>query len=118
LDGRDGDTPEIRIVAAAEVLDAAVSRTASSSAEAFDYIPEPDGSITIAAGGAPGAAYGLVGLGDRVSLRGSWEAALDGIADAGGSPAVPVRGIVRSFSSVDEDLPWYRSHEFWTEYLD
>lgn len=117
-DGEDGDGPLIRVVGAAEVADNVAPLARSGSAEAFDYVVEPDGSMTIAAGGAAGAAHGLVGLGDRVSLRGSWEAALDGIADAGGSPAVPVRGIVRSFSSVDEDLPWFRDRDFWTEYLD
>lgn len=117
-DGEDGEGPLIRVVGAAEVADGVAPHASSGSAEAFDYVAEPDGSITIAAGGAPGAAYGLVGLGDRVSLRGSWEAALDGITDAGGGPAVPVRGIVRSFSSVDEDLPWFRDRDFWTEYLD
>ncbi|MBM7798969.1 hypothetical protein JOE57_001890 [Microlunatus panaciterrae] len=117
-DGEDGDGPLLRISPAVEVAEDATPHAASGGVEAFDYVPEPDGSITIAAGGAIGAAYGLIGLGDRVSLRGSWEAALDGIGAAGGSPAVPVRGIVRSFSSVDEDLPWFRDHTFWTEYLD
>ena len=117
-DAADGDGPLIRVVEAAEVADGAAPHAAGGSAEAFDYVTEPDGGITIAAGGAPGAAYGLVGLGDRVSLRGSWDAALDGITGAGGSPAVPVRGIMRSFSSVDEDLPWFRDRDFWTEYLD
>ncbi|MEV6282238.1 hypothetical protein [Kribbella sp. NPDC051770] len=32
-------------------------------------------------------------------------------------PAVPVRGVVRSFSSVDEDLSWFHDRQFWTEYL-
>ncbi|CAA9324727.1 MAG: hypothetical protein AVDCRST_MAG61-2522, partial [uncultured Friedmanniella sp.] len=110
--------PGIRVAEATEVAKGTAPHAGSGSAEAFDYIVEPDGGITIAAGGAPGAAYGLVGLGDRVALRGSWDAALDGIAEAGGSPAVPVRGIVRSFSSVDEDLPWFRDRDFWTGYLD
>ena len=117
-EGEGGDGPLIRVVGADAVADDVATRARSGSAEAFDYVVDPDGSLTIVAGGATGAAYGLVGLGDRVSLRGSWETALIGIADAGGSPAVPVRGIMRSFSSVDEDLPWFHDRDFWTEYLD
>lgn len=117
-DGEYGDGPVVRVAERHGLPDGADQNLSSAALEAFGYEAQADGSVTVAAGGAQGAAYGLVGLGDRVSLRGSWEAALEGIGAAGGSAAVPVRGIVRAFSSVDEDLPWFHDREFWTEYLD
>ena len=65
-----------------------------------------------------GLAYGLTELADRVRhaaqpddvLRASWRTS--------GTPATPVRSVLRSFSSDVLDLAWFRDPDFWTGYLD
>ncbi len=85
--------------------------------EGFSYRYH-DGALRITATDPVGASYALVGLVDQVELSDDLDGALRTLDGTGASTSMPVRGIMRSFSSVDEDLPWYRSREFWTEYLD
>lgn len=75
------------------------------------------GSVTIEAGGPVGAAYALTDIADHVSTA-SRPGAVLGLDDADEEPAVPVRGILRSFSSDRLDPAWFRDERFWTEYLD
>ena len=77
-----------------------------------------DGGLEIAATDVVGASYGLVGLADQLDLTGDLETALAALDQTSAATAMPVRGIQRGFSSVDEDLPWFTDREFWTEYLD
>lgn len=76
-----------------------------------------DAGLVITAGEVVGASYGLVGLADQLAF-GDLEDAFAALDQTSTSTRMPVRGIMRSFSSVDEDLPWFTSREFWTEYLD
>ncbi|NKY58372.1 hypothetical protein [Nocardia flavorosea] len=89
----------------------------------------PDESFLIESGPAPaevvvraaearGAAYGLSELADRVRYGEDPVEAIRSARCALRSPAVPVRSVLRSFSSDVLDLPWLRDHDFWTEYLD
>ncbi|MFC4376201.1 hypothetical protein ACFO5K_19065 [Nocardia halotolerans] len=67
---------------------------------------------------ARGVAYGLSELADRVRYGGD---PIDTIRTARAevrSPAVPMRGVLRSFSSDVLDLPWLLDRDFWTTYLD
>ncbi|GAB3433693.1 hypothetical protein GCM10027569_83870 [Flindersiella endophytica] len=74
--------------------------------------------LRIVASDAVGASYALVGLADHVHSTGDLRQSFEELDGRTAAAAMPVRGIMRSFSSVDEDLPWYRSREFWGEYLD
>jgi hypothetical protein len=65
-----------------------------------------------------GAAYALATVMDEIALTGDVGAAFERLDGAVASTQMAVRGIMRSFSSVHEDLPWFTSREFWTEYLD
>lgn len=72
--------------------------------------------VAIAAGDERGYAYALSEVTERVRVDG-----LAGLPAGWGesqSPAVPVRGIQRNFSSAHEDSPWFHDRSFWTEYLD
>lgn len=75
-------------------------------------------SLEVRASDATGASYALIELADRLQVDGDLEAVLDDLDGFHASTNTPVRGIMRSFSSVDEDLPWFTSRDFWTEYLD
>ncbi|MFF0267069.1 hypothetical protein [Kribbella sp. NPDC004536] len=72
-----------------------------------------DDEIVVVGNDEIGLRCGLLELADRVAT-GADLAAVEPFAE---QPAVPVRGVVRSFSSVDEDLPWFHDKRFWTEYL-
>ncbi len=86
-------------------------------AEDFRYTAT-DGRLVIQAGSVVGAGQALIGLSDQVALQGSVDGAINRLDGQQAVAAVPTRGIMRSFSSVDEDLPWFHDREFWTEYLD
>src|SRR5690606_23332424 len=85
--------------------------------EDFGYTAE-GGRLIISAGSAVGAGHGLIGLADQIALQGSVDAAVNRLDGQRAAAAMPTRGIMRSFSSVDEDLPWFHDQQFWTEYLD
>ena len=85
--------------------------------QGFAYRRLADG-VEIAATDVVGASYALVGLADQLELTGGLDEALAAVDQTSSSTAMPVRGIQRSFSSVDEDRPWFTDREFWTEYLD
>jgi hypothetical protein len=87
----------------------------SDDREAFRLEADSAG-LTVRARHARGAAYGLTELADRIELGGDAPLVAPGGEDA--SPAVPVRGVLRSFSSDVLDLDWFRDPEFWTGYLD
>ncbi|GAB3765142.1 hypothetical protein [Microlunatus parietis] len=101
-----GDDPAVRVVAADD-----------QGPEDFAY-EAGDGRLTVRAGSAVGASYALIGLADQVALDGSLDAAIGHLDGRRAVAAVPTRGIMRSFSSVDEDLPWFHDRQFWTDYLD
>ena len=77
-----------------------------------------DDRLLITATDVVGASYGLVGLADQLDLAGDLRSAFAGLDGQSAAAAMPVRGIMRSFSSVDEDLGWFTSREFWVDYLD
>lgn len=89
-------------------------------AEAFTFAvqPQPDGvpRITVAANDARGYAYALTEVAEH--LRHEGPSALERAQVQTDRPAVPVRGIQRSFSSAHEDTPWFHDRAFWTAYLD
>lgn len=74
--------------------------------------------LLITATDTVGASYGLVGLADQLQLTTDVSDAFAALDGRSASAAMPVRGIMRSFSSFDEDLPWFISREFWVGYLD
>lgn len=99
-------------------LDLALRLSESSPLEGYAVTAgSSPGSIEIV-GDAPGLRHGLGELADRIEAG---EAPIDAGQRAIGlseSAAMPVRSIARSFSSVDEDLPWFRDQDFWRGYLD
>ncbi|MFC5232868.1 hypothetical protein [Pseudonocardia zijingensis] len=86
--------------------------------EGFRLRRAHDGAVTISAGGPVGAAYAVSDIADRIRTAPDPSAALDALDDVDEEPAVPVRGILRSFSSDRLDQDWFRDEAFWTEYLD
>ncbi|MGI5129796.1 hypothetical protein ACQEVB_23545 [Pseudonocardia sp. CA-107938] len=91
---------------------------AEPPAAAESYLVARDGErITVVGADASGTVHALLELAARVAHAEDPLAALTATGVESGAPAVPVRGIVRSFSSVDEDLPWFHDRDFWTEYL-
>ncbi|SEP73267.1 hypothetical protein [Microlunatus flavus] len=83
------------------------------------YRVEADGGAAVLrAGGGRGFAYALTELAAQVRAGADLRTAVRDTVGTAEEPAVPVRGIVRSFSSVDEDLGWFHDRGFWAEYLD
>ena len=72
--------------------------------------------LLVSGSDAVGLSYALSEVAQRIEATASL-AEVDA-RTAVESPSVPVRGIMRSFSSFHEDLGWFRDREFWTEYLD
>ncbi|MCZ2840158.1 hypothetical protein [Modestobacter sp. VKM Ac-2985] len=72
--------------------------------------------LSIAATDDRGFAYALTEVAERLAAGGvaSFEVGESEVQ----RPHVPVRGIVRAFSSVHEDSPWFHDRAFWTDYLD
>ncbi|NUR99945.1 MAG: hypothetical protein HOV67_32390, partial [Kribbellaceae bacterium] len=102
------EAPAIRLATPDEVPAPGLA----DSPEAYAVL-RTDDEIVVVGNDELGLRCGLLELADRVA---------DGVDLAGTTPfaeqpAVPVRGLVRSFSSVDEDLPWFHDRQFWTEYL-
>lgn len=90
---------------------------ASMEPESFG-LDTSDGAVLIRAGEQRGFAYGLTELADIVRTAEQPLEAISGIELPARTPAAPVRGILRSFSSDVLDLGWFRGPEFWTSYLD
>ena len=111
--GRPGDaTLTIELVTPDEVSGVDVP----TGDESFTVVGQ--GSRIIVAGNDPtGLVYAVLELADRVTHAADPLETLTATTTYSESPAVPVRGLVRSFSSVDEDVPWFHDREFWTEYL-
>ncbi|MFC5265900.1 hypothetical protein ACFPJ1_27620 [Kribbella qitaiheensis] len=89
-------------------------------------VPTGDESFTVVGQGSriivggndqTGFVYAVLELAERVTHAAEPLETLAATTTYSESPAVPVRGLVRSFSSVDEDVPWFHDREFWTEYL-
>lgn len=103
--GDSGDQPDVQLV------------QANRGPQGFAY-QQAGSQLQISATDVVGASYAIIGLADELELAGDQAAAFAALDGFSASTEMPVRGIMRSFSSVDEDLPWFTSKEFWTEYLD
>ena len=91
----------------------------SGTAESYVWSVTRSGDdvlVDVQAADARGAVYGICELAERIRHHGS-SALADGSTDSG-TPATPVRGVQRVFSSVDEDALWFHDRSFWTDYLD
>ncbi len=93
-----------------------VPQQAESYALRVDAGPGDHPRITIAATDDRGFAYALTEVAERLAAGGP-SAFRIGDSEVQ-RPHVPVRGILRAFSSVHEDSPWFHDRAFWTEYLD
>lgn len=72
--------------------------------------------ISIAASDDRGYVYAICEIEAQIQADG-----LDGLQpgfEDSQTPAVPVRGIQRNFSSVHADTQWFHDRQFWVEYLD
>ena len=73
--------------------------------------------VVIVAPDPVGFSYAITELASRIVSADGLDAVAESSCESE-HPSVPVRGIVRSFSSVDEDSTWFHDRAFWTEYLD
>ncbi len=103
-----GGTAEIRLATPDEVPAADLAAVP----EAYAVLRQDD-AVVVVSNDETGLRCGLLELADRVAAG----ANLAGTTPFAEQPAVPVRGVVRSFSSVDEDRSWFHDKQFWTEYL-
>lgn len=88
-------------------------------AESFAIERGPrDGEIVVRATEPRGLAHGLTELADLVDHAPDPVEAIRAAQAPRRSPATPVRGVLRAFSSDVLDLPWLRDREFWKRYLD
>lgn len=88
-----------------------------NGSQGYAYATSGD-RLSITATDPVGASYGLIGLVDQLQLTGDPAQAFAALEGRRASAALPVRGIMRSFASFDEDLGWFTSREFWADYLD
>ncbi|WP_410785558.1 hypothetical protein [Kribbella sp. C-35] len=102
------DAPAIRLAGPDEVPAADLAAVPESYA-----VLRVDDEIVVVSNDDVGLRCGVLELADRVAAGED----LGGTTPFAEQPAVPVRGVVRSFSSVDEDLSWFHDQQFWTEYL-
>lgn len=99
-----------------------IERGAVGSADPEAFCIERAGDLTTVRGTGPrGLGYGVLELADRLEnaepgVSVAHALGEDGVAEH--APAVPVRSILRSFSSDVLDLEWFRDPAFWTGYLD
>lgn len=103
-----GGTAEIRLATPDEVPAADLAAVP----EAYAVLRQDD-AVVVVSNDETGLRCGLLELAARVAAG----ANLAGTTPFAEQPAVPVRGVVRSFSSVDEDRSWFHDKQFWTEYL-
>ncbi|WP_433297365.1 hypothetical protein ACQPZQ_18430 [Pseudonocardia sp. CA-142604] len=114
---RDADAAiTVQVLSSAEAPGLPAGTEMPATPESFLIVGEGR-QVTVVGTDATGLVYALLELADRVAYADNPIEALTGIGAETASPAVPVRGIVRSFSSVDEDLPWFHDRAFWEEYL-
>jgi hypothetical protein len=92
-------------------------KDAGIAPEGFGLSPS-DGALVVTAADPRGFAYGLTELADIVRTTEQPLAELAAAELAPKTPAAPVRGVLRSFSSDVLDLGWFRDPDFWTGYLD
>ncbi|SDS65033.1 hypothetical protein [Microlunatus soli] len=116
-DRSGGDVQRVAVGESPAGASSVVLRQDDQGTQGYSYVRTGDG-LEIKATDVVGASYALVGLADEVEIAGDLSGALEGLDGVASSTTMPVRGIMRSFSSVDEDLPWFTSKEFWAEYLD
>ena len=102
------DSPVIRLATPDEVPAADLAAVPESYA-----VLRADDEIVVVGNDETGLRCGVLELADRVAAG----ADLAGTTPFAEQPAVPIRGVVRSFSSVDEDLDWFHDQQFWTDYL-
>ena len=102
------DDPPVRLATADEVPAADLADVPESYA-----VLRADDEIVVVSNDETGLRCGVLELADRVAAGED----LAGTTPFAEQPAVPVRGVVRSFSSVDEDSSWFHDKQFWTEYL-
>ena len=88
-----------------------------SGAEAFGLSGGAGRSALVVGADPRGAMYGLLELADRVRFAEEAIEPLTTVANELQSPAVPVRGVLRTFACEVQDKPWFYSRDFWTEYL-
>ena len=102
------DSPVIRLATPDEVPAADLAAVPESYA-----VLRADDEIVVVGNDETGLRCGVLELADRVAAG----ADLAGTTPFAEQPAVPIRGVVRSFSSVDEDLDWFHDQQFWIDYL-
>jgi hypothetical protein len=110
--GPPGGALTIRLATPDEAGDAQVP----AGAESFAVFRAGD-EVVVVGNDAAGLRCGVLELSDRAAAAAAPLDELAGTTSFAESPAVPVRGMVRSFSSVDEDLSWFHDRRFWTDYL-
>ncbi|SEP73078.1 hypothetical protein [Microlunatus flavus] len=113
---RDGGATE-DLAVEATLSDAAGSVAEETDPESFELVSTGSG-VRVRAAHPRGLAYGLTELADRVRLAAATDDVLSGSWSTSGTPATPVRSVLRSFSSDVLDLSWFRDPDFWTGYLD
>lgn len=82
------------------------------------YRADRDEAGMVITGGAAAVGHALTDLAMAVESGTPPADAAQALAGRAETPAVAIRSIARSFSSVDRDLAWFHDREFWTEYLD
>jgi hypothetical protein len=104
----------VRVVAPSAAAGRAGDAEVPTAPESYLLIREGD-EVVVTGSDATGIVYALLELAARVTNAEDPITTLLATTTESGAPAVPVRGIVRSFSSVDEDTPWFHDRVFWTE---
>ncbi|HEY8596662.1 MAG TPA: hypothetical protein VIL84_15630 [Devosiaceae bacterium] len=92
-------------------------RLPESSESLLLYSPSPNETVAIGRD-SRGLVHAILELVDRLATGNTWHEALVINHPVAQSPALEIRSIARPFSSDVEDLPWFRSKEFWDAYLD
>lgn len=87
-----------------------------SFALAVDATPQDGLRVTVSSADDRGFVYALNEIAERLESPDLAELVPGERLEE--SPAVPLRGIHRNFSSVHEDSPWFHDQTFWTGYLD
>jgi hypothetical protein len=110
--GPPGGALTIRLATPDEAADLRVP----AGAESFAVV-RADQEIVVVGNDETGLRCGLLELAARAAASAAPLDELAGTTPFAEGPAVPVRGVVRSFSSVDEDLSWFHDRQFWKDYL-
>jgi hypothetical protein len=110
------DSPDGAVVIRLATPDETTGADLAAVPESYAVL-RADGEVVVVSNDQTGLRCGLLELADRVEASDSPLEDLAGTTPFAEQPAVPVRGVVRSFSSVDEDLSWFHDKQFWTDYL-